>query len=156
MTEIPQSLLWSLYDRALFASAFQAAIDFEFIVLQWAVRQGYPDIIRTTRKGKKIYPSFDGAVGHLKKEGHLSESLLQQIKAAWKTRNDLMHNFAWKSLLLGPEQSKDCILYEAHATLQAAWFAVHDECFRSSLNRCADHKTPVWLTYNGLSEVEWS
>jgi hypothetical protein len=133
ITEIPQSLLWALCDRALFASAFQAAIDFELIVLQWAVSQGYPDVIRTTRRGKKIYPSLKGAVDHLKKEGHLSKSLFQQLDAARKTRNDLMHRFAWKSLLLGPEQSKDCILYEAHATLKAAWFAVHDEYCRSSL-----------------------
>ena len=38
MTEIPQSLLWALCDRALFASAFQAAIEFELIVLQWAFK----------------------------------------------------------------------------------------------------------------------
>ena len=133
MIEIPQSLLWTLCDRALFANTFQAAIDFELIVLQWAFSQGYSRVIGKNKNGGNVYPSFKKALCHLKKECHIPRSLIKQIKAAWGTRNDLMHNFAWKSLLLGPEQSKDCILYEAHATLKAAWFAVHDECCRSSL-----------------------
>jgi hypothetical protein len=133
MTEIPQSLLWALCDQVIFANAFQAAIEFELIVLEWAFSKGYSREIRTNRNGRVIEPSFSGAICHLKKEPHIPESLITQIRAAWKTRNDLMHNFARKSLLLGPEQSKDCILYEAHATLKAAWSAVHDECYRDSL-----------------------
>ena len=133
MTEIPQSLLWAFCDRALFANTFQAAIQFELIVFEWAFSKGYSRIIGKGKNGNPIHPSFSKAVCHLKKDPHIPKILIKQIKAAWKTRNDLMHNFAWKSLLLGPEQSKDCILYEAHATLKAAWFAVHDECCRSSL-----------------------
>ena len=133
MTEIPKSLLWGLCDKAVFAGTFQAAIEFELIVLEWAFCKGYPREIRTNKNGKIISPTFSGALSHLKQNFHIPESLITQIEKAWKTRNDLMHNFAWKSLLLGPEQSKDCILYEAYGTLQAAWFAVHDESFRSSL-----------------------
>jgi hypothetical protein len=133
MTEIPKSLLWGLCDKAVFAETFQAAIEFELIVLEWAFSQGYPRIIRKNKKGTRdIRPCFSGALGHLKKECQVPESLVTQIEKAWDTRNDLMHNFAWKSLLLGPEQSQDCILLEAHKTLKAAWFAVHDAWCRSA------------------------
>jgi hypothetical protein len=124
MTETPKALLWGLCDKAVFAGTFQAAIEFELIVLQWAMSHGYPK--------KKIAPSLKGAIHHLKHEGRLSQELFQQMDAARETRNDLMHNFAWKSLLLGPEQSQDCILLEAQKTLVTAWFAVKDACCRSA------------------------
>ena len=132
MTEIPQSLLWALCDKALFASAFQAAIDFELMVLEWAFSKEYSRQIVKSKNGRIIHPTFSGALRHLKQAPHIPASLITQLETAWKTRNDLMHNFAWKSLLLGPDHSKD-FLYEAHATLQAAWFIVHDERCRSSL-----------------------
>jgi hypothetical protein len=134
IVEIPQSLLWGLCDQATFTGAFQAAIDFELLVLEWAFSQGYSREIRQNKQGNRLkYPSFTEALFYLKNKGHVSESLSTQIKTAWDTRNDLMHNFAWKSLLLGPEQSKDCLLHEAYETLQAARFAVHAAWGRSPL-----------------------
>ena len=133
MREIPESALRGFYDKAVFASAFQAALQLELIVLEWAFSKGYSRIIGEDRSGNPIYPRFSKAVRHLKKDPHIPESLITQIEKAWDTRNDLVHNFAWKSLLLGPEQSRDLILDEAYVTLQAAWFAVHDERCRSSL-----------------------
>jgi hypothetical protein len=132
MTEIPKSLLWGLCDKAVFAGTFQAAIEFELIVLEWAFCKGYPREIRTNRKGKIISPTFSGALNHLKQNSHISESLITQIEEAWDTRNDLMHDFAWKSLLLGPEQSRDLILHEAHKVLRTAQFAVDTERCRNS------------------------
>ena len=107
MVEIPRGLWWGLCDQATLASTFQAAIEFELIVLEWAFSQGYPRIIRKNKKGNRlIHPSFTEALWHLKKECQIPESLVTQIEKAWDTRNDLIHNFAWKSLLLGPEQSR--------------------------------------------------
>src|SRR5262249_18449494 len=126
MTEIPQSLLWSLCDQALFANTFQVAIDFEMIVLEWAYSKGYSRQIREDKNGRPIYPSFGGALYRLKQEPHIPESLITQIEKAWDTRNDLMHDFAWKTLLLGPEYSKEHILREAYVTLHAARCAVRD------------------------------
>ncbi len=131
ITEIPQSLLWALCDRALFASAFQAAIEFELIVLEWAFSKGYARVISKNKRSGNVYPSFSKALCYLKKECHIPEHLVTQIEKAWDTRNDLMHDFAWKSFLLGPEQSKDC-LYEADKILRTAWFAIHDERCHSS------------------------
>jgi hypothetical protein len=124
MAEIPKSLLWGFCDQVAFANAFQSAIEFERIVLEWAFSKGYPREIDENKRGGLIHSSFSGAVRYLKKERHIPESLIQQIETAWEIRNDLMHNFAWKSLLLGPEQSRNYILYEAHKILQTAWFAV--------------------------------
>src|SRR5262249_35897485 len=121
-----------LGDQVIFARTFQAAIAFELIVLEWAFSKGYPRKIGQSRKGQLLYPSFAGAVRYLENDGTVPPSLLQQIKEAWETRNDLVHNFAWKSLLLGPEQSKDHILYESHKILTIAWFAVHDAWRRGS------------------------
>jgi len=134
MVEIPQSQLWNFCDQAVLAHTFQSALEFELIVLQWAFSKDYPRKIQPNKKNTGFTPpSLAGAVSHLKQDPRIPENLIKQIEAARKTRNDLVHNFAWKSLLLGPEQSRDHILYEAQKILKIAWFAVHDEWSRGSL-----------------------
>jgi hypothetical protein len=118
--------VWKPGDKALLGDTFLAAVAFETSILEWAFSRGYLSVIREDKRGRPIHPNFSGALGYLKSGGHVPESLGTLIKKAWDTRNNLMHNFAWRAALLGPSQTTKDVLYEARKALTIAQHAVID------------------------------
>src|SRR5262245_13689799 len=119
---LPHAVFWCMVDQIHVANTFKAAIDFELLVFQWATSTGYELGTKKGKRGHPIYPTLEKALTYLKTNGHLSDGLYDQLDQARKTRNALMHDFAWKALLLGPVQSKELLLDPAYDILQRAWF----------------------------------